>query len=153
MLVVYFTNMRFGCRSPVFIPVNIQLSSYWLAADCGTIGDHWNLPLFAVRFLLSRRCKLAVTDSIVTWRNLYIPQNFPLLLVVIFLSFSAEINHGTTNTSKRCGRNQIESSDSGFIQFATGSETATLQTPFSPPQPCQYSHGKYVPERTFKNGT
>jgi len=54
--------------------------------------NRWNplqlcpVQLYAARFSLNRRCKLAVTRSISTCRQLYNLQDFPLLFVIIFLT-------------------------------------------------------------------
>jgi len=52
------------------------------------LSDRWNpLQLYAAGFSLNWKCKLAVTHSILTCSSLYNLQHFPLLFVIIFLTF------------------------------------------------------------------
>jgi len=76
----------FGHRLPHNIPVNKPTTSDLLTANDGTVGIPCNLQLYPAGFRLNRKCKFAVDHSILTWRYLYIPQNFPLLFVIIFLT-------------------------------------------------------------------
>jgi len=52
-----------------------------------TVGIPCNLQLDAAGFILNRMCKLAVPHSIFTCRYVYIPQDFTLLFIIIFLTF------------------------------------------------------------------
>jgi len=77
--VYIYQTWDYSCRSPQYIPANHQTTSDQLTAHGGTIAKPCNLQLYAVGFVLSIMCKLAVPHSIVTWSSLYIPQDFPLL--------------------------------------------------------------------------
>jgi len=83
-----YQRSDFSHSSPQYIHVNKQATSDWLTANRGTMGIPSNLVLYAAGFSLNRTCKLAVTESILSCRDLYIPQDFPLLFVIIFLTFS-----------------------------------------------------------------
>ena len=115
---IYQTSDFSHC-SPQYIPVNNQTTSDRLTANCGPVGIPCNLWLCAAGFSLNRMCKLAVTDFILTCRYQYIPQNFPLLFVIIFLTFSTTASHGSTSTSARCDWIRIKPNDRRFIQCAT----------------------------------
>jgi len=55
------------------------------------LWDHSNpLQRYAVEFFLNRKCKLAVAHSILTCSSLYNPEDFPLLLIIMFLTCSQQ---------------------------------------------------------------
>jgi hypothetical protein len=145
-----------SCLSPQCIPANKQTnkqtSSYRLTANRGTVGITSNLQRYAAGCILSRTCKLTVIHSLVTCSLLYIPQDFPLF-VIIFLTFSTTASHGSTNTSARFESIRIEPNGGRFIQCSPGRDTIATQTPVSPPRRCNCSHRKYGPGRTFKKST
>jgi hypothetical protein len=145
-----------SCLSPQCIPANKQTnkqtSSYRLTANRGTVGITSNLQRYAAGCILSRTCKLTVIHSLVTCSLLYIPQDFPLF-VIIFLTFSTTASHGSTNTSARFESIRIEPNGGRFIQCTPGRDTIATQTPLSPPRRCNCSHRKYGPGRTFKKST
>jgi len=71
-----------SCRSLQCIPANKQ-TNIIRPTYCKSL-DHWNhLQLGCI---LNRTCKLTVIHSFVTCSLLYIPQDFPLF-VIIFLTF------------------------------------------------------------------
>jgi len=141
-----FTSMH-PCKQ-----TNKQTSSDRLTANRGTVGITSNLERYVAGCILSRMCKLTVIHSLVTYSLLYIPQNFPLF-VIIFLTFSTTASHGSTNTSARCDSIRIEPNGWRFIQCTPGRDTIAMQTPVSPPRRCNCSHQKYGPGRTFKKST
>jgi len=94
-------TLDFSCCSPLFNPVNDQTTWGWLTASPGTVRNPCNLQLYAVGFVLSRKCKLAITHYILTWCWLYIPQDFPFCFMIIYLFFSTTANHGSAHTSTR----------------------------------------------------
>jgi hypothetical protein len=127
-------------------------SSARLTACCGTVGITSNLQRYAARCILRRTCQLTVIHSIVTCSWLYIPQDFPLF-VIIFLTFSTKASHSSTNSSARCSSIRIEPNGGRFIQCASGWDTTTTQTLVSEPRQCNCSHLKYSPGHTFKKST
>jgi len=94
----------FCCHAPRDILVNTQATSDCHTTNHTRIVNCCNVRLYAARFSLSRLCKLAVTHSNLTWSWLYIPQDLPVLVVIIFLFFSTTANRGSTNTCARCER-------------------------------------------------
>jgi hypothetical protein len=137
-----------SCRSLQYIPGNKQSHSIGLT-DCKS-QDRWNhLQLGCI---LSRMCMLTVIHSLVTYSLLYIPQEFPLF-VIIFLTFSTPASHGSTNTSAWCDSFWIEPNGGRFIQCAPRWDTAATQISVSLPRRCNCSHRKYGPGSTFKNST
>jgi len=133
----------FGCGTLLFIPVQKHKTSDWLTTNRGTVGNPCNIQTYAPGFLLSRTCVLAVGWSILTSSKQYIPQNYPLLFVIIFLSYCTPANHGYTKTSARWQRIQIEQIDRRFIQCVTCWHPATTQTPVSPLQ-CSQSPPQHL---------
>jgi hypothetical protein len=123
----------------VSLKTNKQTSSDWLTVPCGSVEITSNLQLYAARLNMSRTCKLTVLNSIVTCSLLYIHQNIHLF-VIIFLTVPIRASHGSTNTSARCDWLQIELNNWGLNGCAPGSDTAAIQTPVSPPQPCNCSN-------------
>jgi len=109
-----------------------------------------NVQPYAAGFLMSTMCKLAVNYAIVTWSSLYIPQDFPLLFVIIFLSYCRKVNQDYRNTSAWWEWIRNEPIDRLFIQCSTRWHTATQQTPFSPPQSWQCNHRNYDSGCTFQ---
>ena len=79
--------------------------------------DRWNHPQLGC--IMSRTCKLTVIHSFVTCSLLYIPQDFPLF-IIIFLIFSTTASHGSTNTSARCDSIRIEPNAGRFLQCSSG---------------------------------
>jgi len=141
----------FGCRTPLFTSVNNQTISDWLTANRRTLGHPWKLQPYAAGFILSKTCKLAVTYSILTWSWPYIPQDLPLLFVIIFLSYSTPANNAYTNTPASWERIRIKPIDGRFIPCVTCWFTATTQATVSPPQRWQCSHRRYDPVCAFKH--
>ena len=123
---LWFTSM-YLCKH-----TNKRWSSDQLTANRGTIGITSNLQRYAAGCILSTMCKLTVIHSLVTSSLLYIPQDFPLF-VIIFLTFSTTASHGSTNTPARCNSIEIEPNSRRFIQCAPGSDKTATQTPVSPP--------------------
>jgi len=73
---VYISQTRgFGGRSPSYILGNNHTTLDRLGANRRTVGDPCILQLHLAGFILCRKCKLAVTHSIFTWSQLYIPQD------------------------------------------------------------------------------
>jgi len=120
------------------IPANNQSTLVWHAANCRTVGITCNLQLYAAGYLLTRTCKLTVIHSIVTSSFLYIPQDFPLF-VIILLTFSTTASHGSWNTAARCDWSRSEPNNGWFIECAPGWDTAATLTPVSPPRRCNCS--------------
>jgi len=139
---LYLPNTRYQLSFTSMYPctqTNKQTSSDRLTANRGTVGITSNFSQYAAGCILSRMCKLSVIHSLVTSSLLYIPQDFPLF-VIIFLTFSTAASHGSTNTSSWCDSNQIEPNGGRFIHYAPGWDTATTQTPVSPARRCNCSH-------------
>jgi hypothetical protein len=151
---LYLSNMRYQLLFTSMYPwkqTNKQTSSDRLTANCGTIGITSNLQRYAAGCILIRTCKLAVIHSLVTSSLLYIPQDFPLF-VIIFLTFSTTASHGSTNTSALCDSIRIEPNGGRFIQCAPGWDITAMQTRDSLPQCYNCSDRKYCPGHTFKQG-
>jgi len=152
---LYLSNTRYQLSFTSIYPckqTNKQTSSDRLTVNRGTVGTTSNLQRYAAGCILSRKCKLTVIHSLVTYSLLYIPQDFPLF-VIIFLTLSTTASHGSTNTSARFDSIRIEPNGRRFIQCTPGRDTIATQTPVSPPQHCNRSHRKYGPGRTFKKST
>jgi hypothetical protein len=119
---LYLSNTRYQLSFTSMYPgkqSNKQTSLDRLTANCGTVGITSNLLRYAAGCILSRTCKLTVIHSLVTCSLLYIPQDFPLF-VIIFLTFSTTASHGSTNTSAQCDSIRIETNGGRFIQCAPG---------------------------------
>ena len=97
----------FYCHTPQLIPVYKHTISDWLLAHCGTVEYSCNLQPCAVWFILSIMNKWVATCSILTWSSLYIPQDFPLLFIIMLVSYSTQMNHGYQTSSGRCKRIQM----------------------------------------------
>jgi len=138
-----------SCCSLQCITANKQTSSYRLPAYRGTVGITCKLQLYAAEYNLSRTCKLTVIRSIVTSCWIYIPQDFPLF-VIIFITLSTTANDGSTNTSSWGVWIRSEPIDGLFIKSASGWNTAATQTPVSPLRHCNCSHQEYDPGRKLK---
>jgi len=123
---------------------NEQPTSDRLTANRGTAGITFNLQRFAAGYMLSRMSKFTFIHSLVTCSLLYIPQDFPLF-VIIFLINPTTASHGSTNTSTHCELIWIKPNVWHFIQCAPGWDPAATQTPVSPPRHCNCSHWKYDP--------
>jgi len=95
--------------------------------------------------------KLAVTRSIFTWSWLYILQGFPLLFVIIFLTFSTTASHGCTKSSARSEWIRIDPNDRRFNEYAICWNTAATETPGSPLWHFWSSRQQYDPGRSFQN--
>jgi len=85
-----YQTRDFSCRSPQSISVNKPTTLVKPTANRGANGIPCNLQLYAAGFILNRTCMLAVTHSILTCRYLYIPQDFPVLFIIIFLTISQQ---------------------------------------------------------------
>jgi len=144
---IYLTQ-DIRCRSQQWITAN-RLTNIIGLIYCKS-RDLWtHLQLGCI---LNRTCKLSVIHSFVTGSLLYIPQDFPLL-VIIFFTFATTASHGSTNTLAGCDSIRIEPNAGRFLQYAPGGETAATQTAVSPPRRCNCSHRTYGHERTLHKGT
>jgi len=132
--VYIWQSLDFGCHTPRVTPVSTQTSSDRLTANRGTVGNPCNLQPNAAGFILSRICKLAATESLLTWSRLCIPQDIPLHFVIIFLSYSTPATDGYPNHSARWERPQFKPIDGRFIPGATPRHTATTQRVVCPPR-------------------
>jgi len=129
-----------GCHTPQFVPGKKQTTLDRRTAHHETVGNPCNLQSYAAGFMLCKTYKLAATYSIQTWSSLYITQYFPLLFVIIFLTYCTQPNHGYTNTSARWQWIQSKPINGRFSHYITPWHTARTQSPVSPPQHCQWSH-------------
>ena len=110
-----YQTQDISCRSLQCIPTNTQTNI--IGPTYCKSRDRWNhLQLGCI---LHRTCKLTVIHSFVTCSLLYIPQDFPLF-VIIFLTFSTTACHGSTNTSAGCDSIRIEPNDGRFLQYTSG---------------------------------
>jgi len=82
----------------------------------------------------------------------HLPQDFPLLLVLIFFFPSTPAKHGPTKTSAGDKRIGIEQNNGHYIRYATSWETTMMHPPLSPLWCCKCGHWKYEPGCKFKNG-
>jgi len=133
-------NRDFCCRSNQFMSVIKALTSDRVTVNCRTVRILCTLRLYAVGFMLRRMCKLAVIHSVLSWSQLYIPQDFPLLFVIILLTFSTTASHGSTYNSAMWESIPIELNDRHLIYFATCRHTAARKTPVHSLQRCQCRH-------------
>jgi len=131
---------------------NKQAASDRLTANCGTIGITCTLQPYAAGYNLCWMCTLTEIYSILTWSVVYIPQDFPLF-IIIFLTISITASHGSTITSARCDWFQIGPNNGRYIERAPGWDTAATQAPVSSPRRCNCSHQKCGPGRIFQNST
>jgi len=122
-----------------------------LIGNCGMVGNPCNLHTYTAGLIMSRTCKSAVTDSILTWSELYICQDFPLLFIIIMVPYSRPPNHRWRNTSARWERVLIQPMDGRIIQCITLWHEATTLTAICPLQSCQCSHQAYDPGCTFEH--
>jgi len=141
----------FGSRTPQFIPGNKQITFDLLIANRKAVEHPSYLQSYPAGSILSIMNKLAGTCYILTWSLLYIPQDFPLLFFIIFLSYSTPPNHGCTNTSARRRWIRHKPINWRFIQYITPWHSARTQTPVSPPRRWQWSHQHYDLRCTFQN--
>jgi len=94
----------FGCYSPWFILLTKHTISDQLGAICRIVSNPCNRQLCATGFILCRTRKLAVTHAILTWSWLYIPQDFPLLFIIVclrtshFVSLSSSLHFHSSKT-------------------------------------------------------
>jgi len=72
----------YGCKQ-----TNNIRPTYCTLCECWNPLQQFTVHLYAAGFNLNGRCKLAVTQSILTCSLLYNLQHFPLLFVIIFLLF------------------------------------------------------------------
>jgi len=93
-LIYSWRSCDFGCCTRQCLAVDTQTSSDRLIAHIRVVGNPCNLQLFAACVILCITNMLAATCSILTWVLLYIPQDFPLLFVIIFFSYSTPANGG-----------------------------------------------------------
>jgi hypothetical protein len=136
----YWLSRDVCCRKHLFMPVNTQTTSDQLATNREMTWNPCNLHPYAAGFIMSRVRVLAVTYSILTSSWQFIPRNFSLAFVLIFLSDCKCANCGYRNTSPCWKRIRNQLIYQHFIKWGTHWHTATMQTPFSPPQRCQHSH-------------
>jgi len=141
----------FSCLTCQCIPGNKYTTSDRLIVTCETVGNPWNLQSCPAGFMLSIMYKLAATHSLLTWSSLYIPQDFPLLSIIIFLSYFTPANDGYTTTSARWLRIQSRLIDGRFIWYISPWHTARMQIWVTPPQCCKWSHRKCDRGCTWKN--
>jgi len=141
----------FSCRMPQFILGNRRTALDRLVAYRETVGPPCNLWSYAAGIILSITYKLAANYSILTWCSLYIPQDFPLHFVIIFLSYSTPPKHGFTQTAARWWRIWCEPIDGRDIEYVNPCHTMRTHRQVSPPQGCQWSHQNYDPGCTFRN--
>jgi len=139
-----------GCL-PLWLLVNKERTSDQLIANCRAVKNPCYLQSNAAWPRLSAMYNLAVTCFIFTWSEVYIPQEFPLLFVIIFLSYSTQVKHDYTYTSARCERHLTRQITGYYSQYVTLRHTARMETPVSSPQWCQCGHQKYNWGCTFKN--
>jgi len=141
----------FGYCSFLYIPDNKDTTFDRLPKNHLIILNPCYLQIYPTGLNLGRTCKLAVTHFILTWTWLYIPQDFPLLFIIIFLWYSTPADCGNTNASARWERIQIQWNDGCFLQCVTRWDTTTMYAPVCPPSCCQCSHHNYDRGRTFDN--
>jgi len=149
--IVIWESCDFGCCTLLCISENKLTTSDWLIVSCCTVGNPCNLQPDAAGVNLGMIYNLAATFAILTWSKLYIPQDFPLLFSIIFLSNATPPNHGYTIISHRGGKIRIELNDGHFVPYITHSDTARMQTPVRSLWRCQCSHKTYEPGCTFNN--
>jgi hypothetical protein len=75
-----------GCRTLWFIPVHKPTTKDLHIAHHGSVGNLCNLTIYAAEFILSIINILATNYSILTWRYLYNPPEFPHLFIIIHIS-------------------------------------------------------------------
>jgi len=114
---------NFRCPSPQYIHENKQPTSDRLTVNWGTLGIPSNLQLYVAGSTLNGTCKSAVPSSILTSRYLYIPQDFPLLFVIIFLTFPQQQitapqppQSGAIGSESSCTTGTLSNSPSAEIQ-------------------------------------
>jgi len=122
-----------------------------LIANCKMVGNPRNLHSYAARLMLSITYMLAATYSILTWSSLYIPQDFPLLFFIIFLSYPSPPNHGYTNISVMWRQKYGKPINGHFGQYVTPLFTAITPTPVSPLRHSQWIRQRHDPGCRFKN--
>jgi len=130
-----------GCK-PLWIFVNNQTTSDRLIANHRFVRNSCNLQSNAAWFNLNELCNSAVTYFILTCSEVYIPQDFPLLFTIIFLSYSTPANHGNINTSARLEWHRTRWINGRYTQLIILWHTARMQTRVSSPQCCQCGHQK-----------
>jgi hypothetical protein len=79
------------------------------------VGHLNNLQQYAVAFIFGSIWKWVVTHSFLTSGLLYIPLDFPLLLVLIIVLYSIPTTHDTIDTSPRYDWIGIQPTDRAFI--------------------------------------
>jgi len=141
----------FGCITAQSIAEDKPTTSDRLIANRETVGNLCTLQSYPAGFMLGIMYKLAATYSNPSWSLLYIRQDFPLLFVIIFLSYSILEKHGYTTISARWRRIRSKLIDRCFVQDVTPRHTAGTETPVSPPWHFQWSHPQYDPGCTFIN--
>jgi len=120
-----------SCRTPQCITVVKHRILDQLTENCRMVRNPCNMMLYAVALHLNRMCELAVTHSILTSSQLYIPQDFRLPLVIIFLKSFATVNQGSTHTSAWCEWIWIEPNDRRIIKQATCWDTLAMHIQLS----------------------
>jgi len=143
----------FSHGSTQCIPQMKLTTSDWYTAYHWTVGNPCNLMLYAVGFLFSRMCKLAVSNTILPRSKQYVLQDFPHRLVIIFRTSWTTASCGCKHTSVRCMGIWIKLNDSHFIQATTCWVAEAMQNQICSPQRCKDNYLKYSLGRIFKNST
>ena len=148
---VYISQSRaFGCHSCVYIPEK-ELPTLGQQTDTHeTVRYPSNPQWYLAELISSRISMLAVIQSIWFWCLLYIPQDFTLLCIIIFLAVSTLAKGNSRNSSAWWELIRFKQHNWCFIQCITLLDTATIQTPDSPLRCIQPSHHKYHPAQTLK---
>jgi len=164
MCFLYLTNMRFrvsfayiySCNQTNNIrPTWSKSQDGWRpmqpAAICSRIPLEYNVQVGCYSFYFDLTPTIYCSGHPTSF-HYHLPQDFPLLFVIIYLIFSTTPYHGSSESSAWYWRIGTKWNDKCFIQYTTHWDTATLQTPVSPLQHYQCSHWKYHPIRTFDIG-
>jgi len=143
---------EFGGGSHLVIPVNLHTTSDWLGTNHRMVRILCNLKLYAAGFVLSRMCKSAVTHFSLTLSYLYIAQDFPLLVIIIFLrtsqffslSSSSSFPHqqmmAPQTTLQSTSRSESSRTVGASSNTPIRSDTTTMHASVSRLRRCQSSH-------------
>jgi hypothetical protein len=132
---------------PILIITQSTLDSH--TAIHGTIGNPWNILVFAVRFILSSMFKSDVIHFILTGTEQYIPQDLPIPFVIIFLTCFTTAKHCSTITLARYKQIGIESRNQRFIQCTNRCDRPTKQNQVCLRLRCECSCGQSNPGLTL----